>query len=726
MITKKRGDIPYLLGLIFFITAAVYFFASNWPGFERPVKIVLSLFILLFCAAAAFFYRRSHTFAYLSNWWLFLSVIAFAVATALVGQMYNSHADSYVLFLITLIPAVILAVFTRYRPLYWLSFLLFELAFWLKLYPTGTFLTYSDGEQLLIYAGAIVLHGFFYFFWRNLQEQKLSFAALAIIQFCAVYLLDSHLLYEVLAGNVDFWPVFLIFHLVYIAFMIVFWTAFMKTQKSHPFEIGIHLFFFGLYAVPNVFYIAFQIVGDFIFYAGFPMLLLLFAFSILGLRKIAALADGRDRKWKRYMIAFFTGALAFIGTLIAIFTLSSFTGILFGFSGNFSLSFLVLAVLCIGGGLAVKKETWLVVRMTLQITGLIYSFSYVVSKWEQTWPAFFIAVPFILLTGFLFQKKESILYYAAANAALLYGILHLLAENDVSLSVSTWVLFTASIGNAAVFLSLQRQPVGLAAFWLSLIFMLYSLTEKGLDSLLLHIVFLVYICWHLFKPVLQTRLYRWPVWAAFISFFIWKYYEYAWLLLHKSLTFLLLSGLFFSIWFIWGQKHTAPVPVKKWSAGLFAAVILAQSVFVLAAAWQKEQLLQKGDIAALELAPVDPRSLIQGDYVQLGYEIQNEYNDRFFNSKSAPPEGKIEVVLTPSGNSVSYRGTQIPVYEAKEFVSSGRGEGVAIKGRGRYGTLTLGIEHFFIPENTGTQWEEKTHAIIRIAENGDAILETLR
>jgi len=725
MITQKRGDIPYLLGLIFLLVAIIYFFASNWPGLDRPVKIGLSLSILLVCAALALLYKRSRTFAYLSNWWLFLSAVAFAVCVALIGQMYNSHADSYVLFLVALIPSALLAAFTRYRPLYWLSFLLFELTFWLKLYPTGTFPSYTDGEQLLLYIGAIVLHGAIYLFWRRMNEEKLSFVSLVIMQGCAIYLLDTHMLYEVFAGDMDYRAVFILLHAAYIAFIVLFWRAFIGSQKSHPFELAVHLVFFGLYVVPNAFYMTYQLIGEFIFYTGFPMLLLLFALSIAGLRKIAASGSSHDQKWRRYTITFFTGALAFIGTMIAVFSLSSFVGMIFGFSGSFSFSFLVLAVLCIAAGLAVTKESWRVVRLTLQITGLIFLISYLVSEWDRVWIAFLLAVPLLALTGLLFKRNESILYYAASNGTLLYGILRLLAENDVSLSVSTWVLFSAAIGNAVVFLSLKEWPVGLAAFWLSLVFMLYSLTEKGWDSLFLHVVFLLYLFWHLFKPSLQTRLYRWPVWAAFIGFFIWKYYEYAWLLLHKSFSFLLISLLFFGIWFFWGRKHTAPLSVKKWSTGLFVTVVVLQTGFIAATAWQKEQLLQKGDIIALELAPVDPRSLIQGDYVQLGYEAGNKYNDQFFNSADAPPEGKINVALQPSSGSVSYKGEDIPVYEAAQFVRT-KPDGLFIHGSGRYGTLTLGIEHFFIPENTGMKWEQKKYAIVRVAKNGDALLETLR
>ncbi|OAH53200.1 MULTISPECIES: GDYXXLXY domain-containing protein [Bacillaceae] len=725
MIAQKRGDIPYLLGLIFFITAIVYFFASNWPEFDRPMKIGLSLAVLLFCAGAALVYRRSKTFPYLGNWWLFLSVIAFAVAVALVGQMYNSHADSYVLFIVTLIPTIILALLTRYRPLYWLSFLLFELTLWMKLYPTGTFVTYTTGEQLLLYSGLIALHIGIYFFWLKMHEQKLSFLSLIVSQYCALYLLIPHSIYDLFTDDVEYTFIFMLLHVLYIAFIIFFWKSFMKVRKHHPFELAVHLLFFGLYVVWNVFYIWFSIMGEYIFYAGLPMLFILFAFSIFVLRKLKTSSETSDRKWSRYTISLLTGVLAFIGTIIAVSSLSSFIALIFGFSGDMSNSFLFLSVLCIGSGLAVRKDSWLVVRMTLQITGLVFAFLFVRFTSGTTWPAFLIVVPFIVLTILLFKKKEAILYYLAANSALLYGIFQLLMVNGVDFSVSTWVLFAAGVLNACLFFILKEQPVGLAAFWLSITFMLYSLTEEGWDSLLLHLVFLAYICWHLFRPILETRFYRWAAWAAFIGFIIWKYYEYAWLLLHKSLTFFLISVIFFAIWYVWGRKHTVAVEVQKWSIGAFVAVIAIQSGFLLFTAWQKEQLLQNGEIVALELAPIDPRSMLQGDYVQLNYEIQTNYREHYYEDTSTLPDGKVNVLLEKSAETIDYNGKIIPVYTASSFAHAGTGEGLKMKGKARAGTLTLGIEHFFIPENSGAEWEEKTHAIVRVAENGDAILETL-
>jgi len=54
--------------------------------------------------------------------------------------------------------------------------------------------------------------------------------------------------------------------------------------------------------------------------------------------------------------------------------------------------------------------------------------------------------------------------------------------------------------------------------------------------------------------------------------------------------------------------------------GNLILVLLIAGIFVA----QKEQVLKHGDIVYMELAPVDPRSIMQGDYMSLGYTIQTE------------------------------------------------------------------------------------------------------
>jgi len=54
--------------------------------------------------------------------------------------------------------------------------------------------------------------------------------------------------------------------------------------------------------------------------------------------------------------------------------------------------------------------------------------------------------------------------------------------------------------------------------------------------------------------------------------------------------------------------------------GNLLLILLIANILV----FQKEQVVKHGDIVCLELAPVDPRSIMQGDYISLGYKIQTE------------------------------------------------------------------------------------------------------
>jgi uncharacterized membrane-anchored protein len=60
--------------------------------------------------------------------------------------------------------------------------------------------------------------------------------------------------------------------------------------------------------------------------------------------------------------------------------------------------------------------------------------------------------------------------------------------------------------------------------------------------------------------------------------------------------------------------------------------ITASLVILCAFNWaifDKETLRQTGDTVLLELAPVDPRSLMQGDYMRLNYKVTGDMGQRF-------------------------------------------------------------------------------------------------
>ena len=68
---------------------------------------------------------------------------------------------------------------------------------------------------------------------------------------------------------------------------------------------------------------------------------------------------------------------------------------------------------------------------------------------------------------------------------------------------------------------------------------------------------------------------------------------------------------------------------KKYRIVLAANLILVLAFFAFSVV-QKETLISKGTEVLLRLAPVDPRSLMQGDYMALNYQILRQIDYRFF------------------------------------------------------------------------------------------------
>jgi len=66
-------------------------------------------------------------------------------------------------------------------------------------------------------------------------------------------------------------------------------------------------------------------------------------------------------------------------------------------------------------------------------------------------------------------------------------------------------------------------------------------------------------------------------------------------------------------------------------------LIVAVTMLILTAInfkiYQTEHFLKDGKSVYLKLAPVDPRSLMQGDYMAFRYDIENSLRDKEFKDK---------------------------------------------------------------------------------------------
>jgi uncharacterized membrane-anchored protein len=125
---------------------------------------------------------------------------------------------------------------------------------------------------------------------------------------------------------------------------------------------------------------------------------------------------------------------------------------------------------------------------------------------------------------------------------------------------------------------------------------------------------------------------------------------------------------------------------------------------------KKETLLSEGKLVLLELVPVDPRSLMQGDYMTLNYTIS-----RNINHDSISKRGFCVVKLEKNGiaKKVRLQDDKRPInkneYSIKYASKQWRG-------------INIGAESFFFQEGEGKKYEKAKYGGLKIDNQGNSIL----
>lgn len=149
----------------------------------------------------------------------------------------------------------------------------------------------------------------------------------------------------------------------------------------------------------------------------------------------------------------------------------------------------------------------------------------------------------------------------------------------------------------------------------------------------------------------------------------------------------------------------------KWLI-IFINLLILLGVFNYAVL-QKEVLLSGGKLILLELAPVDPRSLMQGDYMNLSYAISQE-----INSDSIAKTGFCIVKLDSNGvaKKVRIQETETPLYPNEYLIkyTSKRWQGI-----------NIGAESFFFQEGNAVKYQNAKYGGIRVDAKGNSLLIAL-
>ena len=127
--------------------------------------------------------------------------------------------------------------------------------------------------------------------------------------------------------------------------------------------------------------------------------------------------------------------------------------------------------------------------------------------------------------------------------------------------------------------------------------------------------------------------------------------------------------------------------------------------------YQKEQTLTHGRQVFLKLAPVDPRSLMQGDYMRLGYDLADQ-----LRATKLPPDGRLIVQLDAQGIGTTARLSDDKPLAPNETL---------LRYRYRKG-LRLGAESYFFQEGQAAMYEKAKYGELRVDATGDSVLVGLR
>ncbi|MBB5205823.1 putative membrane-anchored protein [Inhella inkyongensis] len=198
------------------------------------------------------------------------------------------------------------------------------------------------------------------------------------------------------------------------------------------------------------------------------------------------------------------------------------------------------------------------------------------------------------------------------------------------------------------------------------------------------------------------------------------YYRLDWALQHKALGLVGLGALT-ALLVRWQRGGAQPrsegagALARPWGLGLSlaAGLLLVNAGIVL-----KERLIQQGQPVFVELAPVDPRSLMQGDFMRLDYALL-----------------RLATVPEPGPQTGAQRPMLVLARDARGVAQWRRlhreGEALAddelrVELSPKAGRWTLVSDAWFFKEGEAARWEAARYAEFRVDASGRALLVGLR
>ena len=161
----------------------------------------------------------------------------------------------------------------------------------------------------------------------------------------------------------------------------------------------------------------------------------------------------------------------------------------------------------------------------------------------------------------------------------------------------------------------------------------------------------------------------------------------------------------------WWQKRALMITVA-------IVALLAVLITVNANIIKYENHLSSGDIVLLELAPVDPRGFMQGDYMALSYALERDVLTALEQNPNSFPKTDGYVIVKIDDNKV---GHFVRLANSTSHTDLAKNER-PIYYRIRDGRVLLATNAFFFQEGHAKSFEAAKYGLFRINDEGEPLL----
>lgn len=156
--------------------------------------------------------------------------------------------------------------------------------------------------------------------------------------------------------------------------------------------------------------------------------------------------------------------------------------------------------------------------------------------------------------------------------------------------------------------------------------------------------------------------------------------------------------------------------------------IIAGIIVLLLVNWSisgKERHLKEGKIVYLQLAPVDPRSLMQGDYMRLRFVMANEVYKMLPKRDEKRSWRRNNVIATGGRIVVSLDDKAIASFKRLENETQLASNEVLLRYRVREGSIKFATNAFFFQEGQAKVYQSARYGQFRVDKKGELLLTSM-